>query len=490
MPSGRTGSRTVAIVRGASTGVGVSLLVAAAALLGAACAGRGEHAAKPTEQERAELEHIERELAAGRWDYETGLELIANGQARLGSDVLQAASRRLRAASKRCADSPECEPGTIKASLALVDRWQPDPVRGPKRNEESEEPQRSNPPKPFAAPEQDEGLLDQIEPNDHVLAALNEWLTWRRDELADARRRYKFLRASMAPIYEEAGLPESLLFGQVATESAGKVHAYSRSGAVGPLQFMRVTALRYGLRTIDGFDTRLDPEAATRANVAYLQENLEQFDGDLALVVAAYNGGETRLRRLKDRHPGASFWDEQIYYSLPRETRRHVPRVFAAALLFMSPEDYGLAPRDDWTSSGTLTLPAPTALGEIAVCLGSQGEPNGWFRILRNLNPSIDPSERLPAGTQVTLPSELIGTYARRCGEDEPWRLQARVLHDAEYPEQPPVERYVVRRGDTLNEIVGRFSCISLTRLARINDVHPPDYVIQPGQRLTVPRCP
>jgi membrane-bound lytic murein transglycosylase D len=477
-----------AIGRGMSTGVILSLLVAMAAFLGAACAGRSEDRAKPTEQERAELENIERELAAGRWDYETGLELIASGESELGADVLEAASQRLRAASERCSRSPFCDQKAVAASRDRIGRWRPEPGQ---RHEQGDQARKdSSPPEPFTSPTRDVGLLDQIEPNEHVLAAINEWLTWRRDELADARRRYRFLRVSMAPIYAEAGLPEALLFAQVATESAGKVHAYSRSGAVGPLQFMRITALRYGLRTIDGFDTRLDPAAATRANVAYLEENLQRFEGDLALVVAAYNGGETRLRRLADRHPGASFWDEQIYYALPRETRRHVPRVFAAALLFLSPEDYGLEPHDGTRSTSPLTLPAPTALGEIAVCLGSQGEPNGWFRTLRNLNPSLDPSERLPAGTEVSLPSSLIGSYARRCSEDSPWRQQARVLHDAEYPEQPPVEHYVVRRGDTLNEIVERFACISLQRLARINDIRPPSFVIHPGQRLQVPRCP
>jgi membrane-bound lytic murein transglycosylase D len=445
------------------------------------CANPAPPDQEPTREDEAELAAIQRELAAGRWDYETGLELVASGEDRLGEDVILAASRRLEAAAERCARLPICESAEIEASLASFAHWKPPHTGGDGARD-------ATPADARTWPRRD--LLEQIELNDHVLAAINEWLTWRSDDLADSRRHYRALRSVMAPVYEEEGLPEPLLFAQMATESAGKVHAYSRSGAVGPLQFMRVTALRYGLRTIEGFDTRLDPVAATRANADYVKRNLKLFDDDIALVMAAYNGGETRMLRLQRRHPDASFWDERIYYALPRETRRHVPRVFAAALIFMHPEDYGLEVYSPEDPIGKLTLDEPMALGEIAVCVGNEGEPRGWFRTLRNLNPSLDPSERLDPGSVVAMPARLVATYARSCGTDTRLKQKARVLHDAEYPEKPPVEEYVVQRGDTLNEIVERFPCTTLSRLARMNGIKAPNYVIQPGQKLTVPRCP
>jgi len=46
---------------------------------------------------------------------------------------------------------------------------------------------------------------------------------------------YQYMRALMWPAYERAGLPEALLFGILATESAGKVHAVSRAGAADEL---------------------------------------------------------------------------------------------------------------------------------------------------------------------------------------------------------------------------------------------------------------
>ena len=103
-------------------------------------------------------------------------------------------------------------------------------------------------------------LRDLITLNGPVNAAIDDWLTWMRPNLMQAYENYRYLRAEMAPVYAEAGLPEALLFAMIATESGGKVHAISRAGAAGPLQFMRYTGQRYGLIMDDGFDLRLDPE--------------------------------------------------------------------------------------------------------------------------------------------------------------------------------------------------------------------------------------
>src|SRR3546814_19579029 len=105
------------------------------------------------------------------------------------------------------------------------------------------------------------------------------------------------MRYLMWPEYEKAGLPEALLFGILAKESGGRVHAVSRSGASGPLQFMYSTGLRYGLGQVNGFDTRFDPQLSARANVAYLNDRFAALNHNLELALAAYNGGEGRDRQ-------------------------------------------------------------------------------------------------------------------------------------------------------------------------------------------------
>src|SRR5690606_3014186 len=166
-------------------------------------------------------------------------------------------------------------------------------------------------------------LAKVIELNEPVKAALEEWLTWMRPQLLDAWENYQYMRHLMFPAYERSGLPEALLFGIMAKESAGKVHAVSRAGAAGPMQFMPSTGARFGLNRGGAFDLRFDPAESARASAEYLNERFAELNHNLALALAAYNGGEGRLARLSER--GArDFWSPQVFNSLPPETREYV----------------------------------------------------------------------------------------------------------------------------------------------------------------------
>jgi membrane-bound lytic murein transglycosylase D len=323
--------------------------------------------------------------------------------------------------------------------------------------------------------------------NGPVKAAIDDWLTWLRPMLMDAWFNYQFLRSRMAPAYEEAGLPEALLFAMLATESGGKVHAFSRAGAAGPLQFMRHTARRYGLKSVDGFDMRLDPEAASRASVGYLNDQFEALSDSLELALAAYNGGESRVKRLHRRY-GPNLWDSKVYWSLPRETREYVPRILAAAWLFLHAEDYNLVFPPVDTTTTSLELKTDMAINELSVCLGQEGNPNGWFRTLRNLNPRLEPGERVEAGKTIEVPAAVVPIYEERCLEGE-LLARARELHEANYPPEPEMAVYVVRPGDTLSRIASRFRCASMGEIAAINGIRPPRYVIRVGQTLRIPTC-
>ncbi len=148
-------------------------------------------------------------------------------------------------------------------------------------------------------------LSELIAMNGPVKAALEMWLTQWRPQLMDAWVNYQYLRYQMWPAYEKADLPEAVLFGIMAKESGGKVHAVSRSGAAGPLQFMYATGMRFGLTSDDGFDLRFDPAASARANAEYINEQLRIFNNNLELTLGAYNGGEGRMRRtVGDDHVG------------------------------------------------------------------------------------------------------------------------------------------------------------------------------------------
>src|SRR5699024_12862764 len=89
---------------------------------------------------------------------------------------------------------------------------------------------------------------------------------------------YRYLRHLMWPQFKKEGLPEAVLFGLLTKESNGKVHAVSRAGAKGPLQFMYATGSRFGLHVVDGFDQRFDPAKSARAAADYMNEQLKVLD--------------------------------------------------------------------------------------------------------------------------------------------------------------------------------------------------------------------
>ena len=428
-----------------------------------------------------------------RQDYEKGLERIVAGDEVAGRAMLVAATDRIAVAAKLCAKTPGCDMDLFVTSMIQVaaDRRALTLVRGePEADAEADLQASATDSRPsngsFQFGETDLG--EMIPLNAEVRAALNDWLTWNRPQLMQTYEHYQFLRPNIVPVYEEAGLPEALLFAIMAKESGGKVHAYSRAGAVGPLQFMRHTARRYGLYSENGFDMRLDPVAATRANAAYVTDQLEAFD-DLELALAAYNSGESRMRRLHRKLPDADFWDPRLHYELPTETRDYVPQTLAAALIFLYPEEFGIEFPDYETQSTTVVLAEEISIGELTICLGATDNPKGWFRTLRNLNPRLKPAVRSKAGETMVIPSRLVSVYADRCLGDSPVLDVARLLHDADFPEQPPVVQYKVRRGDTLAKIAASHGCRSARDLAAINGIEAPDFVIHVGQRLSVPTC-
>jgi membrane-bound lytic murein transglycosylase D len=349
---------------------------------------------------------------------------------------------------------------------------------------------------------------DMVQYNPAVQAAIRRWLTDMRGQLLDTYENYEYLRPTMWPSFQRAGLPEALLFGIMAKESNGKVHAGSRVGAAGPMQFMYATGKRFGLGVdATGFDTRYDPLAAAQASAAYLTERMAELDGNLELALAAYNGGEGRARRVFQASGGRGFWDASVYPQFPPETRDYVPMVIAAAWLYLHPKRYGLSFRDVDARLAPLVLKKPDSLYGLTICLGDYGTRDGYLRTLRNLNPRVQASDMLPAGTRLQASTRIAGLYARYC-EQGPRAALAQVLiasdasdalvrtaaaspasstaAAAATPERP--KHYRVQRGETLSSIARKFQCTA-GDLAKGNRIKAPAYRIRPGQTLKLDAC-
>lgn len=436
-------------------------------------------------------------LDASVLDYQAGLEAAATGRFDEAKALIDDAVAHLTGAGHTCAETPGCEPQRFMSAFTNLLTLRSSVLTG--AMEDFVELEYAGDDESVVLTEipsarrsvnllNGRDLRDIIELNGPVHAALHDWLTWMRPNLMDAWENYQYMRHLMWPEYESAGLPEALLFGILAKESGGRVHAVSRAGAAGPLQFMPHTGRRFGLGRDGGFDQRFDPTLAARASVAYLNERFEALNDNLELALAAYNGGENRVQRLAGRDANASFWDDEIRARLPRETQDYVPYVLAAAWLFLHPEEYGVTFPEIDAEATEVALATPATLGELAICLGQQDNRNGWFRTLRNLNPRFEPFERLETGTVLAMPASLEPAYQSRCIEGEGLQLAA-VLHESRDDRRPANRIYVVRPGDTLSTIVNRHGCPSVRAVARDNSIAAPRFLIRPGQRLTLNGC-
>lgn len=111
----------------------------------------------------------------------------------------------------------------------------------------------------------------------------------------------------VAPDYQ---LSPQLVLAIMATESGFNPHAVSPKQAQGLMQLIPDTAARFKVRNI------LDPAQNIRGGMAYLRWLMAYFQGDVALVAAAYNAGEGAVEKYRGVPPYA-------------ETRLYVRKIMA-----------------------------------------------------------------------------------------------------------------------------------------------------------------
>ncbi len=280
-------------------------------------------------------------------------------------------------------------------------------------------------------------------------------------------RRYRY-QAIYDDAFRRYGLPREITFHSM-IESGFSHRAYSWAHAVGLWQFIKSTGRNYGLRCDGYVDERRDPVKATDAAARYLRALYDEF-GDWELALAAYNVGEGGVRRAISRQGTRNFWDLR----LPRETRNHVPKFYAAMLLGMNPEQYGF----------TVTPELPYDTEEIAVdsyvdfetlgrCAGVSAEA------LAELNPALvrkctPPNE---SGFRVQVPSGF--------GERTMLALASIPASERRPPAKIDVAYHRVRRGETLSKIARRYHT-SVQAIAQANRLGSRNRVYA-GQQLTIP---
>ncbi|HBA7888588.1 TPA: lytic transglycosylase domain-containing protein [Escherichia coli] len=92
-------------------------------------------------------------------------------------------------------------------------------------------------------------------------------------------------------INRESLLPENMMVAIAEKESGWNPNAISKAGAKGLFQFIPETAKAYGLEGNDVFD----PVKSTHAAARYLTDSMKRYGGDIAKVLAQYNGGNVAV---------------------------------------------------------------------------------------------------------------------------------------------------------------------------------------------------
>jgi len=350
--------------------------------------------------------------------------------------------------------------------------------------------------------------------NDHVRRELESFKGRERDFFLNAYARSGRYRPAIVKALKEAGMPEDLSWLPL-IESGFKVRALSRARALGMWQFIASTGYRFGLRRDQWVDERMDPQKSTVAAIAYLKE-LHKMFGDWTTALAAYNCGETAvMNRIRTQRINYldNFWD--LYQKLPGETAAYVPRLLAVLHIVKDPAAHGIEfpPLEDEIEVEEVNISRQVLMRDVAARLGVDSglleelnaelrlnvTPDGLYTLkvpagkgeqfLASIDeiPTHSPPKYAYSGTVVhrVRRGETLSTIARKyrtsvaaimvenhIRKNHILRVGAKVRVPAgvERPAARMVQtsskktkeegtvRYVVKKGDTLWQIAGRFN--------------------------------
>ena len=277
----------------------------------------------------------------------------------------------------------------------------------------------------------------------------------------------------MRSILRQYGLPEDLVY-LAMIESGFSCQAYSRAHAVGPWQFIRSTARRYGLKVNYWVDERRDPVKSTHAAARYLRDLYQEF-GSWYLAAAAYNAGEAKIRRALKRYKADDFWDISTRRRryLKRETKNYVPKMIAAAIIAKEPERYGFK---------NLKYDPPLRYDEVKVHPGtSLAVAAKLIKVktsrIAELNPELRRWCTPPQGGMYTLriPAGTRAAFQAAYAKLSPEKRRARI----------GTIKVRIQRGDTLGRIARTYR-VPLRDLLALNPRLNPRR-LRPGQIVLVP---
>jgi membrane-bound lytic murein transglycosylase D len=288
---------------------------------------------------------------------------------------------------------------------------------------------------------------------------------------ANLYRRSGRWREMMRRALRRKALPEDLVWVSM-IESGFDPTARSSAGAAGLWQFMPETAKIYGLTLDRWVDQRLGPALATDAASDFLSDLHRRF-GSWDLALAGFNMGHAGLASVVRRYNTNDFWSlARMEGTLPWETTLYVPKVLAAAVVAHNLAAFGFTEItvDPPVETDDVTVPAGTPLALVAQAAGCTPKD------VETLNPELRAARTPPAGEGDAASSVRVPKGKGAAAVQGLARLRK---------DQPPLDRYVVRFGETLEQIAAAHRTTT-QRLVDLNAIAPGE-AVRGGTVVLVP---
>ena len=316
--------------------------------------------------------------------------------------------------------------------------------------------------------------------NAYVKTYINLYANRRRD----LTERVMGLAELYFPLFEEQldkyNLPLELKYLAV-IESALNPVARSRVGATGLWQFMYGTGKMYGLQVNSLVDDRSDIYKSTVAACEHFVD-LYKIYNDWNLVLCAYNAGPGNVNRAIRRAGGVrDFW--AIRHFLPRETQNYVPAFMAVTYVMEHAEDHNLFPNppiyshlDVDTLKVTQQLSLRTVSQFLDIPLDHLRYLNPTFR--QNIIPNNPDSPYF-----LRIPRDFTGVFMANADTIYNHKTPEEIRQAELAAQMSETTIHVVRSGDVLGSIARRYGT-TVGEIQRLNNLR--GTLIRPGQRLIV----
>lgn len=273
-------------------------------------------------------------------------------------------------------------------------------------------------------------------------------------------------RSYIQSVIKQYNLPEELIYLPV-VESAYRVDAVSRSGAVGMWQFMSNSIAPYEIEVNDWRDDRRDFWRSTDGALQKLQYNYEKT-GSWDLALAAYNCGLNKIRRTVTSSGIDNYWTLVEKNLLPFETRNYLPKFLAISIICSYGGRYGL--QSGWEENLSwerIELDRSVDIRMVSSRIGIDFDllSLGNAELIYDVTPPAD------AGYKLKIPSSFADSLNKILEES-----------DNKFME---FYRYNIKTGDTLSEI-SEYYKVPLSLIYRYNEGLSPRY-LRTGQTVIIP---